>query len=53
MIFNFVFFTVRIERSSISAEEQMAQIRQAELFRQREESQLIEAAQYPKFVSRI
>ncbi|MGD8192008.1 hypothetical protein ACQCN2_18725 [Brevibacillus ginsengisoli] len=53
MIFNFVFFTVRIERSSSSAEEQIAHHRQAELFRQREEAQVIEAAQFPNFVGRI
>lgn len=53
MIFNFVFFTVRIERSSSSAEEQLARQRQAELFRQREEAQVFEAAQFPSFVSRI
>lgn len=53
MVLHFVFFTVKIERSSSSAEEQMIQQRQAELFRQREEAQFMEAAQYPSFISRI
>ncbi|MGC5325824.1 hypothetical protein [Brevibacillus sp. SYSU BS000544] len=53
MVFNFVFFTVKIERSSSSAEEQVAKIKQAELFRKREEAYFMDAAQYPDFVSRV
>lgn len=53
VILNFVFFTVKIERSTSSDEEQVAKFKQAELFRQREEAFFMDAAQYPDFVSRV
>ena len=53
MIFNFIFFRVKIERSASSREEQIAEYQREQILNQSEESFKMAAAQYPGFVSRI
>jgi hypothetical protein len=53
MVFNFLFFTVKIERNVSSAEARLARYRQDQLLKAREEAHVMEAAQYPEFVNRI
>jgi hypothetical protein len=53
MVFNFLFFTVKIERNVSSAEARFVRYRQDQLLKAREEAHGREAAQYPEFVSRL
>lgn len=53
MVFNFILFRVKIERSVPSREESIAQYQVEQYLQQSFESFKLEAAQYPDFVSRI
>lgn len=53
MVFNFLFFTVKIERSVSSMEMRIAESKRDQFLKAREEAFAMEAAQYPDFVSRI
>jgi hypothetical protein len=53
MVFNFVFFSIRIERNISSMEKRIAEIQREQYLNQFAEAHQFEAAQYPGFVSRI
>jgi hypothetical protein len=53
MAFNFIFFTVKIERNVSSAEKRIAALERERFLQEIEEARKMEAAQYPDFVSRI
>ncbi|NGQ97389.1 YrzI family small protein [Brevibacillus sp. SYP-B805] len=53
MVFNFLFFTVKIERNDSSAEACIAALERERILQQIEETRHFAAAHYPNFVSRI
>ena len=52
MIFNFIFFTVKIEKNHMSVEKQIAQLEQERRIKARAEAHMMEAASYPEFATR-
>jgi hypothetical protein len=53
MVFNFLFFTVKIERNASSPEMRLAEMKRNQFLKEREEAQAMEAAQFPEFISRV
>ncbi|WP_167569094.1 hypothetical protein [Brevibacillus migulae] len=53
MIFNFIFFHIKIERNVASRAEQIAEYQREQYLNQAAEAFKVSAAQYPEFVSRI
>lgn len=53
MIFNFLFFTIKIQRNTTSPEMDAARYQRHQFLKQREEAHALEAAQFPEFISRI
>ncbi|MFY0546003.1 hypothetical protein [Brevibacillus sp. H7] len=53
MIFNFLFFTVKIERNAVSPELRLAEMKRNQFLKEREEAQAMEAAMLPEFISRM
>jgi len=53
MVFNFLFFTVKIEKHSSSPEMRLAEWNRDRFLKERLEAQVLEAAQFPEFVTRM
>ncbi len=53
MVFNFLFFKVKIERNEASPEMRAAEFKRSLFLKQREEAQAMEAALFPEFISRM